>query len=145
MDDIDDRNEYEYYCEKAQEDLANISRRLEALTPGGSEFHDSPPTCLRWIQGEIEGKKKLIAKIAKLQAKTPITPEAMDRADGWTKLAWRGVDSWTKERVTVEIRRQEYADAYRIAVYLTLGHHNYGLYHLDTVEQLEQLASLIPE
>lgn len=44
----------------------NLKRLIESLTPGGSEFHDAPETCVEWVRrrlasavSEVQKRKRL--------------------------------------------------------------------------------------
>ena len=41
-------------------DFDELVFAIEALTPGGSEFHDSPERCLEWIRERL----RVVAEIA---------------------------------------------------------------------------------
>lgn len=41
-----------------------LNERLEALTPGGSEFYDNPDACLRYILRRLASQQSLLARQA---------------------------------------------------------------------------------
>lgn len=45
-----------------------LCRRLEDLTPGGSEFHDSPDNCIGWVKDRMEHVGKLAKERNELRA-----------------------------------------------------------------------------
>ncbi len=64
-----------------------LRTELEALTPGGSEFHDNPSACLDWIRnrlrttGEIAAERnKLRRQLAAAQAELDQVRQERDRA-----------------------------------------------------------------
>jgi len=72
------RAEYELaQAERIAELEAEVSRlmhHLESLTPGGSEFHDSPERCVDWVRERLSGvieqvqkRKAAEVEIARLQ------------------------------------------------------------------------------
>jgi hypothetical protein len=45
-----------------------LLRALESLTPGGSEFHNSPGTCINWIQWKLGTVVKQVQKRKEAEA-----------------------------------------------------------------------------
>jgi hypothetical protein len=40
----------------------DLMDKLESLTPGGSEFHESPSNCIRWIRERLAGRAKQVKR-----------------------------------------------------------------------------------
>ncbi len=43
--------------------LRRYKTALEGLTPGGSEFSDSPETCAKWVKDKFDRQHKQIMKL----------------------------------------------------------------------------------
>jgi len=100
-----------HYAADVLDRFEALKRQLEALTPGGSEFHDSPQRCILWIKERLDNQKKLIVKNADLRRQlqaanaglekcasdfhaalqpsswTPIFPDALQHR-GWEPFVW---------------------------------------------------------
>ena len=46
-------------------DFEKTKRELEKLTPGGSEFHDEPERCIKWIKDKIKNQHKRYVELKK--------------------------------------------------------------------------------
>lgn len=65
-----------------EEDRDKLIMSLEALTPGGSEFHNDPQRCLDWISdrmktvvNEVKKRKEAEAELEQLRSQPQVTPE----------------------------------------------------------------------
>lgn len=56
---------------------ARIVTELEKLTPGGSEFHNSPNNCLEWIKSRLIVQGALVAERNRLRAENARLDQAM--------------------------------------------------------------------
>ena len=57
----------------------DLMRQLEGITPGGSEFHDSPDNCLRWISERLAGRAHQVKLRRNAEAKAEAYANAMRR------------------------------------------------------------------
>lgn len=56
----------------------NLRRSLESLTPGGSEFYDSPNNCIEWVQRRLESVMQQVK--ARKAAEAEVDAQATDLA-----------------------------------------------------------------
>lgn len=57
------------YVEALQAEVTRLAAELAALTPGGSEFHNSPDNCIQWIRERLESRAKVAKERNQLRKK----------------------------------------------------------------------------
>jgi hypothetical protein len=72
-----------YALDRLRAENARLAAELAALTPGGSEFHNSPDYCLQWIRERLTHRAKIAKERnelrAELAAARELIREAQDR------------------------------------------------------------------
>ncbi len=66
--------------ERLQTEVTRLTVELERLTPGGSEFHNSPDNCIQWIRERLEHRAKIAKERNKLRAELAAARELIREA-----------------------------------------------------------------
>ncbi len=72
--------------EELASEIARLSTELAALTPGGSEFHNSPDNCIRWIKERLQNRAKIAGERNQLRKRIAAAEKIFNHFGGLSEL-----------------------------------------------------------